>query len=143
MDMYIKLLVATILGGIVGMEREVHDKAAGLRTHMLVCLGSCLITITSIHMYDLYKGIGSVSPERIAAQIVSGIGFLGAGTIIRSQASIVGLTTAASLWAVAGIGLALGTGLYLVSIFTTAIMIVSLKFLPKIKDKVIHQKRED
>ena len=140
-QMMIRLVLAALLGGIVGIEREMHAKAAGFRTHILVCIGSCLIMLTSMHMFDIYKGLGNVDPGRIAAQVVSGIGFLGAGTIIRSRASVLGLTTAASLWAVAGIGLAVGSGLFTVSIFTTVLIIGSLLILSKVQDKVGHKKQ--
>jgi putative Mg2+ transporter-C (MgtC) family protein len=136
MQMIIRLILAAFLGGIVGIEREMHSKAAGFRTHILVCIGSCLIMLTSMHMFDIYKGLVNADPGRIAAQVVSGIGFLGAGTIIRSRASVLGLTTAASLWAVAGIGLAVGSGLFIVSIFTAVLIIGSLFSLNKVQDKI-------
>ncbi len=100
-----KLALAAGLGGVVGWERELHERPAGLRTHSLVCMGAALITVISISF------TGSTSdPGRIAAQIVSGIGFLGAGTILRQGNIVRGLTTAASLWTVAGIGMAVGVG---------------------------------
>ncbi len=135
-EMVLRLLYAALLGGIVGIEREVHEKAAGFRTHILVCIGSCVIMLTSMHMFDLYKGIADVDPGRIAAQVVSGIGFLGAGTIIRSRVSVVGLTTAASLWSIAGVGLAVGSGLFIVSAVATILILVSLLILSKLHDKV-------
>jgi len=130
-QMILRLLFAAFLGGAVGLEREIHDKAAGFRTHILVCIGSCVIMLTSMHMFDIYKGIADADPGRIAAQVVSGIGFLGAGTIIRSRASIVGLTTAASLWSIAGIGLAIGSGLFIVAAFGTGLILASLYILSK------------
>src|SRR5512143_569517 len=96
------LLLSVLLGGLVGLERELHAHPAGLRTHILVCLGSCLMTLVSVNM-------GHGSNDRIAAQVVSGVGFLGAGAIIREGATVRGLTTAASIWSTAGIGIALGT----------------------------------
>jgi putative Mg2+ transporter-C (MgtC) family protein len=96
------LLLAVLLGGLIGLEREIHAHPAGLRTHILVCLGSCLMTLVSVNM-------GHGSNDRIAAQVVSGVGFLGAGAIIREGATVKGLTTAASIWATAGVGIALGT----------------------------------
>ena len=106
-DLYLigKLILAAIFGGIVGYEREVHEHPAGLRTHILVCMGSALMTIVSIK-FQPPEG----DPGRIAAQIVTGIGFLGAGTILRQGSTVRGLTTAASLWTVAGIGIAVGVG---------------------------------
>ena len=136
-EMIIRLLIAAVLGGAVGLERESHEKAAGLRTHILVCVGSCIIMLTSMHLFDIYKGLVEVDPGRIAAQVVSGIGFLGAGTIIRSRASIIGLTTAASLWTIAGVGLAIGSGLYVVAVFSTALILVILVILSKIQDKIV------
>jgi putative Mg2+ transporter-C (MgtC) family protein len=135
-QMIIRLLFAAVLGSIVGAEREIHEKAAGLRTHILVCVGSCIIMLTSMHMADLYMGLVNADPARIAAQVVSGIGFLGAGTIIRSNVSVSGLTTAASLWAIAGIGLAVGSGLYLVSGFATLLIIICLLVLNKVQAKI-------
>jgi putative Mg2+ transporter-C (MgtC) family protein len=140
MQMIVRLILAAFLGGIVGIEREIHSKAAGFRTHILVCIGSCLIMLTSMHMFDIYQGLVNADPGRIAAQVVSGIGFLGAGTIIRSRASVLGLTTAASLWAVAGIGLAVGSGLFIVSIFTAVLIIASLFALNKVQDKIVLKK---
>src|SRR5690348_13480184 len=102
LDMLLRLGTATLMGGLVGVEREQRDRPAGLRTHLLVCLGSTLITIVSIEM-----GGTHYDPARIAAQIVSGIGFLGAGTIFRSGSVVRGLTTAAGLWVVSGIGMAI------------------------------------
>jgi putative Mg2+ transporter-C (MgtC) family protein len=132
-QMIIRLLYAAFLGSIVGIEREMHEKAAGFRTHMLVCIGSCIIMLTSMHMTEIYRGIANADPGRIAAQVVSGIGFLGAGTIIRSRMSVKGLTTAASLWAIAGIGLAVGSGLFVVSGFSTVLIVVSLLVLNKVQ----------
>ncbi len=139
-QMIIRLIYAAFLGGVVGIEREVHEKAAGFRTHILVCIGSCVIMLTSMHIFDIYKGIADADPGRIAAQVVSGIGFLGAGTIIRSRVSIVGLTTAASLWSIAGIGLAVGSGLFIVSAFATVLILASLLVLSKVHDKVSRKK---
>ena len=135
-QMVIRLLYAAVLGGIVGIEREVHEKAAGFRTHILVCIGSCVIMLTSMHIFDIYQGVASVDPGRIAAQVVSGIGFLGAGTIIRSRVSVVGLTTAASLWSIAGVGLAVGSGLFIMSTFATVLILSSLLVLSKVHAKV-------
>lgn len=103
--MVMKLVLAGLFGGVVGYEREIHEHPAGLRTHVLVCMGSALITMVSMSF------VGPKSdPSRIAAQIVTGIGFLGAGTILRQGSTVRGLTTAASLWTVAGIGMAVGVG---------------------------------
>jgi len=132
-----KLLLVSVLSGLIGLERETQGRAAGFRTHILVGIGSCLIMVTSIYMHSIYGN--SADPARIAAQVVSGIGFLGAGTIIRFRASIKGLTTAASLWAVAGIGLAVGVGSYLPAIFTTIIILSVLFMLSKIEKKLLRK----
>lgn len=125
-EMGIRLLLACILGGMVGIEREHIHRPAGLRTHILVCVGSAIFTLVSAYGFS---GFQVTDPSRIAAQIVSGIGFLGAGTIMRYRAGIRGLTTAASLWAVAGIGLACGIGYYLGAILTAVVVLASLMFL--------------
>lgn len=116
-----KLVVASVLGGIVGYEREVHEHPAGLRTHILVCMGAALITLVSVSF-----GTGMNDPGRIAAQIVSGIGFLGAGTILRQGNIVRGLTTAASLWTVAGIGMAVAVGGVFLVLALVATLIVFL-----------------
>ena len=135
----IRLILAFILGGLIGLERELHGRAAGLRTHILVCLGSALIMLTSMHMFYLYQGIATIDPARIAAGVITGIGFLGAGTILRSRASVRGLTTAASLWAVAGIGLAVGSGFYLGAYATSAIVLFVLFFLTRLERALVRK----
>ena len=127
-----RLILAAVLGGMVGLERELHDKAAGFRTHILVCIGSCLMMLTSMHIFDIYKGIATPDPARIAAQVVTGVGFLCAGTIIRYGATVKGLTTAASIWAIAGVGLAVGSGFYFAAIVTSIIILLSLYTLSKV-----------
>ncbi|HEX7339991.1 MAG TPA: MgtC/SapB family protein [Rhodanobacteraceae bacterium] len=118
-----RLLLAAVLGGVIGLNRERHEWAAGLRTHMLVCLGAALAIIVSAFGFHDVLGQPDVvlDPSRIAAQVVSGIGFLGAGTImfLQREQIIRGLTTAAGLWAVAAIGLAVGSGMYLAAIVAT------------------------
>lgn len=126
LEMVVRLSLATLFGGLVGLEREIHGKVAGLRTHALVSLGSALIMVISIDIYAAYRGLAQVDPSRIAAQVVSGIGFLGAGAIIRFPKGITGLTTAASLWVVAGIGLACGAGFLKPALVTTALVFVVL-----------------
>jgi len=124
-EMVLRLLAATALGAIIGYQRERAGKQIGLRTHILICVGAALFTIASIY------GFGATGDAaRIAAGVVVGVGFLGAGAIIRSGEGIVaGLTSAATIWAVAGIGLAAGAGLYLISAVATAIVLIVL-FLP-------------
>jgi len=127
--MVIRLLLTLVLSGLIGLERQVHRRNAGLRTHILVALGSCLIMLTSMYVFDIYKGQVSLDPARIAAGVVTGIGFLGAGTIIRESDGVKGLTTAASLWVVAGIGLAVGVGFIKVAVYSTALVLIVLHFL--------------
>ncbi len=111
----LRLVAAIVAGAIIGFERELHDKPAGFRTNILICLGAALFTVLSIYMVgDKYS-----DKERIAAQVVSGVGFLGAGTIVHFKANVIGLTTAATIWAVASIGMAFGAGAYVVGAFAT------------------------
>jgi putative Mg2+ transporter-C (MgtC) family protein len=126
----LRIVIAAALGGAVGLERELRDHDAGFRTHMLVAIGSALFTIVSAYAFrGFLVGGGSVvraDPTRIAAQIVTGIGFLGAGAIIRQGLSVRGLTTAATLWVVAAIGMAAGAGYYGGAVITTAVVLISL-----------------
>ncbi len=132
-DMLKRLTMAVVLGGLIGLERESHGKDAGFRTHALVCVGASLFMIVSIEIHMLYRSIQAIDPSRIAAQVVSGIGFLGAGAIIRSpQQGIRGLTTAAGLWTAAGIGMACGLALYRPAILTTVLTLVILIIFSKI-----------
>lgn len=128
------LVLSVVLGGLVGLERQLHRRVAGLRTHILVSLGSCLIMLTSLYVFDIYKDKIGLDPARIAAGVITGIGFLGAGTIIREREGIRGLTTAASLWVVAGIGLAVGCGFLRAAIFTTFLVLITLFFLRYLED---------
>ena len=121
-----RLLLITLLAGIIGYERERHGRAAGFRTHILVGVGSCLVMLTGLHLMEVMAGRAEIDPTRIAAQVISGIGFLGAGTILRFRASVLGLTTAASLWAVAGIGVAVGSGFLWGAMASALIVIVAL-----------------
>lgn len=124
-----RLILTVVLSGMIGLERQLHKRTAGLRTHILVSLGSCLIMLTSLYVFDIYKEVAQLDPARIAAGVITGIGFLGAGTIIREKEGVRGLTTAASLWVVAGIGLAVGCGFKRAAIYTTVIAVVVLFFL--------------
>jgi len=133
LQVIIRLCLAIILSGLIGLERQVHRRTAGLRTHILVSLGSCLIMLTSLYIFDIYKDKAPLDPARIAAGVVTGIGFLGAGTIIREKEGIRGLTTAASLWVVAGIGLAVGCGFYTAAVFTSILALSVLLFLRKLE----------
>lgn len=125
-EMVLRLLLAVVLGGIVGWERQMARKPAGLRTHLLVCIGAALFTLASIY------GFEGGDPARVAAGIVAGIGFLGAGTIIRSgEGILVGLTTASSIWAVAAIGMVAGTGLYILAAVGTVVMLIALRIFKR------------
>ncbi|PKM93995.1 MAG: methyltransferase [Firmicutes bacterium HGW-Firmicutes-1] len=116
------ILLASIIGSVIGWERENKNRPAGLRTYSLVCMGSALVMITSYEIFNNYHTLGNFDPARLGAQVISGIGFLGAGTIIRDKFSVKGLTTAASLWVVACIGLTVGAGMYVTSIMISAIV---------------------
>ena len=136
MSTVIRITLAMILGGCLGMERELKNRPAGLRTYMLVCVGSCLIMLTNQYSYQVFQ-VGD--PVRMGAQVVSGIGFLGAGTIIVTRRSqIKGLTTAAGLWASAAIGLAVGIGFYEAAIAGSAVIAIILTILHRL-DTVMHR----
>lgn len=140
----LRLFVALILSGLIGFEREVKNHSAGFRTHILVGVGSCLMMILSLFGFSAfmeeYDNV-QFDPARIPSYVISGIGFLGAGTIIVYGGTIRGLTTAASIWAVAGIGLVVGAGMYSVAILTTLIILVSLIFLNHIEKLLPKSKR--
>lgn len=136
-----RLILAALIGGLIGIEREVHNRPAGLRTHVLVTLGSALIMLISIDgFFNLPGNRISGDPARLASQVVSGIGFLGAGTIMRNGTNINGLTTAASLWVSAGIGLAIGAGYYLGAIITAVIVLLTLMTLGILEKKILTKK---
>ena len=125
-------MLAAILGGTIGIEREIRDKPAGLRTNILICVGSTLFMSISTRVAELIGG----DPTRIGAQIITGIGFLGAGAVLHSHGFVMGLTTAATIWVVAGVGMALGSGMYMVAVFATLMSLVTLYFLSFIEDKI-------
>ncbi len=120
----VKLLLAVLMGGVIGLEREASDKPAGLRTNILICVGSTLMMILSIQVAHQFAVV-TADPSRIAQGVITGIGFLGAGTILHSRGGVTGLTTAATTWSVAGIGLALGSGFYLLA-FTSTLLILAV-----------------
>ena len=126
-----RLLLAAVLGGAIGAERELNDQAAGLRTHMLLTIGACLFTLVSA--YGFGGGIGT-DPSRLAAQIVTGIGFLGGGAIVRHGLTVRGLTTAASIWATASVGVAVGAGSYVLGIGGTALIVGTLFGLRRVSN---------
>lgn len=138
LSVLIKLLLAALAGGVIGFEREMHGRPAGLRTHLLVTVGSCLMMIISEAFHLKYGELGMesavrIDPSRTAAQIIAGIGFLGAGVILKEGVNVRGLTTAASLWVVAGLGMAFGMGLFAPAAITTLLAFFSLFFLKKLE----------
>ncbi len=137
-EIIFRLILAIILGGVIGMERESRHRPAGFRTHILVCLGSATIMVMSELMFTKYQAKFGITfdPTRIAAQVVSGIGFLGAGTIIHYGSNVRGLTTAASLWAMSAIGLAVGAGFYFLAIAAVIIICIVLFSFGKISQRM-------
>jgi putative Mg2+ transporter-C (MgtC) family protein len=141
-ELVLRLVVAAVLAGLIGIEREVRDQPAGFRTHILVSLGACLFALVSAYSFEALvepgnPGLVRYDPTRIAAQIVTGIGFLGAGAIIRYGMSVRGLTTAASLWVVAAIGMAVGFGAYLLAGAATAIALLALFLLRPVRTLLV------
>lgn len=135
-SLVLRVLLAVLLGGVVGLERGMKNRAAGLRTYMLVCMGACIVMATNQYIYQAY---GTGDPVRMGAQVVSGIGFLGAGSIIvTARNQIKGLTTAAGLWASACIGLAVGIGLYEVALLGAACIFAILTVMHRIDEKLRH-----
>ncbi|CAN5121410.1 MgtC/SapB family protein [soil metagenome] len=131
----IRLALSIILGGMLGWEREAKRQHAGLRTHIIICLGSTLLMLISIYIPQTFSDFQNGDPGRIAAQVVSGIGFLGAGAIFRLGGSTRGLTTAATIWAVAAVGLAIGAGMYEGAFFGTLFILFVLVFLGKLESR--------
>jgi putative Mg2+ transporter-C (MgtC) family protein len=139
LDMIVRLIVSAVLGGLVGLERETHGRPAGLRTHILVCVGSALFALCS------YSVAGSrFDPGRVMAQIVTGIGFLGAGTIMRQGSVVRGLTTAASIWTVSAIGIAvaIGSGMYVVAAAAAILVVVTLNLVPHLESWLLQGREE-
>jgi putative Mg2+ transporter-C (MgtC) family protein len=134
LELLVQLLLATLLGGAIGMERELSGKPAGLRTNILICVGSTLFTVLSV---KLSAGIGD--PGRIAAQVLTGVGFIGAGTILHTRGSVTGLTSAATIWVVAAIGMALGASAYTEALGTTLLVMLILKGLGLLETRVARQ----
>lgn len=137
MAVALRIVMAFLLGGILGLERGLKQRPAGLRTHMLVCVGACMIMLTNQYIYQAF---GTGDPVRMGAQVVSGIGFLGAGTImVTKHSQIRGLTTAAGLWATAAVGLAAGIGFYEGAVMGTLVIVLTLTVL-SILDSKMHKK---
>lgn len=139
-EMILKLVLSGVLGALIGFERRSRSKQAGLRTHFVVAVGSALIMLVSKYGFQDFLQIPSVSidPSRIAAQVVSGVGFLGAGTIIVEHQFVRGLTTAAGLWATAGIGIAIGAGMYIPGIGATVFIVIGLEIFNRIQKNSVH-----
>jgi len=137
-----RILLAAVLGGTIGWERELHGRAAGLRTHILLCVGCALIMLVSLRLPELFAGqytgdsVVRADPARIAAQVITGVGFLGAGAIIVLGQKIRGLTTAACIWVTAAIGLAVGSGYLLMAVFTTAVALFALHVLARLERRI-------
>jgi putative Mg2+ transporter-C (MgtC) family protein len=119
LSLIFKIVLAVCAGGIIGLEREMKHKGAGLRTHIIICLGSMLAALTSLYLFDMYSYTNIVDPTRIIAGVVTGIGVLCAGTIMRGGETVIGLTTAATLWVISGIGVAIGAGFYVPAVLVT------------------------
>jgi putative Mg2+ transporter-C (MgtC) family protein len=144
----VRLLVAAALGGVVGIERELRDQPAGFRTHMLVSLGACLFTLVGAFGFEAFEGRPSTEAvradvTRVASQVVVGIGFLGGGTILRHGATVRGLTTAASLWVTAAVGLAVGMGFYLGAVATAVVAVVALAGLKPVEKRFMRSLRQE
>ncbi|HHW00147.1 MAG TPA: MgtC/SapB family protein [Clostridiaceae bacterium] len=141
LEILLKLILACFLGGVIGFEREHMNRPAGFRTHIVVCVGSALIMVTSQYIFEMYADRANIDPARLGAQIISGIGFLGAGTIIRDGFNVRGLTTAASLWAVSAVGIAVGIGFYEGAIMATALIFATLILLKRIEWNISKRNR--
>lgn len=140
-EIVIRLLVAMLLGAVIGTEREYTHRPAGMRTHMLVALGACAVMITGQMIFCQYYPLGATpDPARLAAQVIAGVGFLGAGTILRDGLSIKGLTTAASVWTVACLGIAAGAGLYIITVVGVVLMMVTLVVFERVQAKLLRHR---
>ncbi len=138
-----KIFLTVFLTALIGIEREIRQKDAGLRTHVLVGVGSCLIVLTSFYISDIYKHNPMVDPTRIISNIVTGIGFLCAGAIIRGGKQVVGLTTAATLWIVSGIGMSVGSGDYTAAIMVTSTVMFVLIGMRSVEKKIFEYSRNN
>lgn len=143
-----RLTLAFVLGGIIGWEREYEDKPAGLRTFILVCVGAALFTLTVLETVELAQSISTagptrVDPVRIISSIAQGIGFLGAGTILVSRGSVLGLTTAAAIWATSAVGVASALGLWEIALVGTLLAFIALRVLGPLTPRIVHHEEED
>ena len=140
-EIIIRLLIALIIGGLTGLEREKSHQFAGFRTHILVSVGSCITALTSLALFHDYSSYANIDPARLTAQVLSGIGFLGAGAILKTSNGIRGLTTAAGIWATACIGITVGYGYYVLSISAWLFVMITLYILKNI-DKALFRKKQ-
>jgi putative Mg2+ transporter-C (MgtC) family protein len=142
-DLLVKLLISVLLGGAIGLEREIAGKPSGLRTNILICVGATLFMHLSIEVTELARGNGQAAGDvtRIAAQIVSGVGFLGAGTIMQARGTVIGLTSAATIWVVAAIGSAVGAGMYIEALGAGALVTLVLAGLASFEHKLRRARR--
>lgn len=138
-SMLLDIILAIVLGFAIGFEREITNKWAGLRTHMLVCLGSCIFTLLSIHAFPVFAHSPQADPARIAAQVLTGIGFIGGGTVLRHGYSIYGLTTAATLWITASIGMACGCGFTGLALVSAGLSVGTLVLIRIFEKQYIHR----
>lgn len=136
----ILIALSIVLGGIIGLQRESVNRPAGFRTHILVCLGAAIVMYTNLELYEFYPA--AVDPGRFGAAVISGIGFLGAGTILKEGSSVKGLTTAASLWSIACIGLVIGSGLYPIAIAATLTVYLTLRLFHRLESRISRSAQE-
>ena len=139
LDLLLKLALAVVLGGAIGLEREIAGKPAGLRTNILICVGAALLTDVSINITTMTQRTGD--PARLAAQIVSGIGFIGAGTIMQARGTVTGLTSAATIWVVAAIGISVGAGFYIEAMGAGALVTIVLAGLGSLEHRLRRARR--
>lgn len=142
-DTLLRVILSVFLSGLIGIEREFRQKGAGLRTHILVGLGSTLIVLTSLYIFDIYRTIAIFDPTRMISGIVTGIGFLCAGTIIQAESRVMGLTSAAVLWIVSGVGIAVGAGHYSAAIIVSVVVFFVLVGLRSFEMKLAQRLKQD
>jgi len=136
----VRILVSFFIGMLIGIERETHDQPAGLRTHILISIGATVVMLISIFIPQTFTNLQNGDPGRIAAQVVSGIGFLGAGAILKYGADVKGLTTAASIWAMAALGLAVGAGMYIIGFIGAAVILFALTIMNLFEKRVFKER---
>lgn len=136
MELLFRLTLACVFGGLIGIERERLRHPAGFRTHIIVCVSATLVMLCNIYIFEEYKAYSNIDPGRLGAQVISGIGFLGAGTILKEGITVKGLTTAASLWSVACIGIATGLGFYTGSVIATLLVLITLIVFSKFESRM-------